>query len=131
MNVSFEHNAQIQWSPDSEAVVHSQIASDRLMTIVRHPRTKQTLRTFPPGATVTMPLSQLLELAQVSLEDSVESTRANGLQVNYTVNTYPIVRMTGMLLNVALLYYNTADPGHQSSHDGPVCYVELEPELIW
>jgi hypothetical protein len=135
MNISFEHAAQVQWTSNDEHTVHSQVVSDRLRTIVRHPTTKQALAIFEPGATVTMSLSQLLDLAQVSLQNQVRTTRPNGLQGEAsfmdTVLPYPLLRMTGMILKVNLLYYNAGDLGHDSSYDGPICYVELEPELTW
>jgi hypothetical protein len=134
LNLSFEHAASVQWHADDEQTVHSQVKSDRLKTIVRHPTTKEELVSFNPGEPVTLPMSQLLELAHVSLQQQVLTTKANGLQGEagfLSVNPFPIARMTGMVLQVRLLYHNQDDRGHGTAHDGPVCYVELEPELTW
>lgn len=99
-------------------------------TVVRDAETKAPYKTFTPGETIRIRIKDLLAWAnpKVRLADMLEKDPVNGLT---TGNTYPLLRMTGMTVRVTQVYHNKDDPGHNSDHGTPVCYLEISTNLDW
>eukprot|EP00930_Biecheleria_cincta_P047899 TRINITY_DN33297_c0_g1_i1.p1 TRINITY_DN33297_c0_g1~~TRINITY_DN33297_c0_g1_i1.p1 ORF type:complete len:585 (+),score=42.79 TRINITY_DN33297_c0_g1_i1:21-1775(+) len=105
--------------------------ADNLKTILKR-EDGTIVKSFAPGEVLTLSLRELFEAAypRISLNDYLDNTRRN-VMVDDRIKPFPLLRMSGVRLEVVQNYYNQEDSRHPSDHDGPVCVVTVNSVKEW
>eukprot|EP00401_Gymnodinium_catenatum_P026696 CAMPEP_0117556774 /NCGR_PEP_ID=MMETSP0784-20121206/51982_1 /TAXON_ID=39447 /ORGANISM="" /LENGTH=832 /DNA_ID=CAMNT_0005354059 /DNA_START=32 /DNA_END=2530 /DNA_ORIENTATION=+ len=102
-----------------------------VLTVFRHHDSKKEAWRVAPSESISIKVSQLLELSGFDLESKLPTNR--NLITRDGVHPYPVVRITGLELHITLHSHNKLSTAnlHADEHDGPVCYVDINAIPKW